>query len=237
MPSSNLKLISYSVGPDAEREINEFIDFHSSIFEKICVIRDSVKEKPLNSCKIKAAEHILKEIIAGDTGIFILCDIDTRIFRLRALRKVIRTSDAAFYFRHASPMHLSNLSGFMVFNVSEANAESIKTFIRGWIHTYETKSVDWYSDQSSLILSIYNCEIKREFTYVDLSKYKSRLSFNWSTTPYIFVDAATHKGKDKYFIFSAPYSLRWPALVIDQIMIIFNTMRRIWRLVVRLSNF
>ena len=237
MLSSNIKLISYSVGPDAEREIKKFIDFHSSIFDKICDIRDSVGEKPLNSCKIKAVEHILNEINLGNTGIYILCDIDTRILRLRALHKVIRTSDAAFYFRHASPMHLSNLSGFMVFNVSEENAEYIKTFIRGWIHTYETKSTDWYSDQRSLILSIYNCEINKEFTYVDLSKYKSRLSFNWSTTPFIFVDAVTHKGKDKYFIFSAPYSLRWPALVIDQIMIIFNTMRRIWDDVVRLSNF
>lgn len=237
MLSSNVKLISYSVGPDAEHESKEFIEFHSSIFEKICVIRDSVKEKPLNSSKIKAAEYMLKEINLGKTGIYILCDIDTRILRLRALHNVIRTYDAAFYFRHASPMHLSNLSGFMVFNVSEANAEYIKTFIKGWIHTYETNSSDWYSDQRSLILAIYNGEIKKEFTYVDLSKYKSRLSFNWSTTPFIFVDAVTHKGKDKYFIFSAPYSLRWPALVIDQIMIIFNTMRRIWHGVVRLSNF
>ena len=233
---SKIKLVSYCAGANAGNLIKKFKDFHSQKFSDVTVVDDTYTGMPLNSCKIKAAEFILSEVSGGRFGIYVLCDIDTRILRLRGLNSLILRYDAAFYFRHASPMHLSNLSGFIVLNITSRNLKVMKTFIENWVKQYENQPNDWYSDQRSLILSIYTSEISKELKYADLSKLKTKLYFNWGTTPNFFKDAITHKGNDRYFIFNVKYQLRWPALILDQGMLIINLAWRYLRRVLRLSH-
>lgn len=229
MKKSEFKLVSYQIGMDSEHVIDKFRKFHEGQFRNIEVICSSIEGKPLNSCKIRAAEYVLSKIEEEGSGIYILCDIDTRILRLRGMKRMLRGYDAAFYFRHAAPMHLSNLSGFMIFNVTNHNTEAMHNFLETWISEYKSTSSDWYNDQRSLILAIYKSEISKQLKHVDLSKMKNKLFFNWSTTPTLLSDATTHKGRDKYTIFEVPYSLRVPALIIDQILFFYNFAGRIIR--------
>lgn len=234
---SKIKIVSYCVGENAPHKIEGFMEFHAHNFDEIKIIQASTAGFPSNSCKIKAVEYILSKIVGGSFGIYILCDIDTRILRLRNLKSAIHGNDAGFYFRHAYPMHLSNLSGFMVLNVKPYNKEVLERFICNWLKQYSENPVDWYSDQRSLIMAIYTSEITKDIKYIDLSKFKNKLNFNWGTIPTIFNDAVTHKGNDKYLIFSIKYKMRWLAIIIDQAMILINLTIKFLRHVIRFNSF
>ena len=126
---SPINLISYCAGPHSISEANNFKDFHAHAFSSINVIDDCYEGKPLNSCKLKAAKFVLGRAQSGQHGTYILCDIDTRILRLRGLNDLIKDRDAAFFFRHASPLHLSILSGFIILNVNSNNEKIIQKFL------------------------------------------------------------------------------------------------------------
>lgn len=234
---SKIKIVSYCVGENAPKKIAGFKEFHAHNFDEIKIIETSSAGFPLNSCKIKAVEYVLSEILEGSFSTYILCDIDTRILRLRNLKSGIQGSDAGFYLRHSSPMHLSNLSGFIILNVTPDNKEFFDRFLCNWLRQYYENPVDWYSDQRSLIMAIYMSEMNRDIKYIDLSKIKNKLHFNWGTIPTIFNDAVTHKGNDKYLIFNTDYKMRWLAMIFDQVMILINLTIKFLRYVIRFNRF
>ena len=226
-----MKLISY-VDADKRKEELFFYNANVNQVEDITIVKGGIDGKPSNSCKIRALSCVKEEIKKGYCGLIFLCDIDTRLVRLRNVQELMKGHDLAVYSRSSLPLNLAFLSGFLILNVNKDNMARILEFVDRWRSRYMDADADWYADQETLAVAILSSAQKDRLKVCALNTLKSKMKFNWTTQPSILSDACTHKGKD-WFAFYNTQKVSIPLLLIfDTLLILPNrtvaTLRRLW---------
>lgn len=212
-----LKIISYS--DSINSNYNEFIEYHRK-FQTFIEI-NSTKQYPKNYSKIAALKNVVSLLENGYEGIVLFCDIDTRIIDAPTLKKV-KDYDILIYCRNFHPANLSVLSGFLILNISAINREKLCRLVKQWDKLYHAGQTNWYSDQQSLAAAIMCSVVVDDLRVCNLNSRKGRITYFWSTIPWPFTRAFTHKGNDFYLSYILPRRYARIAKLLDLILIIPN---------------
>ena len=201
----------------------EFNEYHCK-FETYVEVSNN-KRYPKNYSKIAALKKVSALLEGGYEGLLVFCDIDTRITKLPTLDKV-RDYDLLIYCRNFYPANLSVLSGFLILNIKPINRKKILNLIEQWERLYHSGHLDWYADQKSLAAAIMYAVVCEDLRLCNLNSWKGRKKYFWSTIPWPFSSAFTHKGKDFYLSYRLPKRMSHIAKFLDLFLIFPNSMNK-----------